>query len=59
LDHFRLEFLLSEPAAANVLASARFAAKIREKNRASVSHEELPRCPQILRKRWIIFGEFA
>jgi hypothetical protein len=28
------------------------------KTRASVSQQELPRSPQILRQRWIIIGEF-
>jgi hypothetical protein len=29
------------------------------KSRASVSHQKLPRSQQILRQRWIIFGEFS
>ena len=40
-----------------MIACSRFAAKSPE-NRASVSHQELTRSPQILRQRWIIIGEF-
>jgi hypothetical protein len=40
-----------------VLAFPKIVAKV-QKNRASVSQQELPRSPQILRQRWIIIGEF-
>ena len=49
---------ISQPAAANVLSRQDPGSKLHKKS-ASGSYEKLPRSPQILRQRWIIFGEFV
>jgi hypothetical protein len=48
----------SQPAAANVLFMQDSEPKLHKKS-ASGSQEKLPLFPQIVRQRWIIFGEFV
>jgi hypothetical protein len=47
-----------QPVAANALSRRDSGSKLHKKS-ASGSYEKLPRSPQILRQRWIIFGEFV